>query len=66
MPVSEVNPSTLIELFIQRCKFCSTIYDFTGDTVSKNSNVKHLKALEAKNTKREYLLELIDLFDEDQ
>ena len=53
------------ELFILKCRVCETIFDFTGDTVRKRDQKVESRTFEAKNMKREYLKELIDLFDQE-
>jgi hypothetical protein len=62
---SEATFEEFEELFILKCRVCETIFDFTGDTVRKRDQKVESRTFEAKNTKREYLKELIDLFDQE-
>ena len=54
-----------IDLVVAKCTFCSTIFDFTGDNNGNKIRVEEIQQLEAKSTKREYLIDLINLFDQE-
>lgn len=56
------NHSMLESLFLLKCKFCSTVFDFVGDN-DREEKAQLVQTLEQKTMKREYLMELIDLFD---